>query len=64
MAESIAFTRSAGRATLYSEITPQIGSLIAVESDIIANLANVAAVLKEAFGFFWIGFYLSKKGEL
>jgi GAF domain-containing protein len=64
MAESIAFTRSASRATLYSEITPQIQSLIAVESDVIANLANVAAVLKEAFGFFWVGFYLRKRGEL
>jgi GAF domain-containing protein len=36
--------------------------LISGEDDLIANLANVAAVLKEAFGFFWVGFYL-KKGE-
>lgn len=64
MAESIAFSRASGRGTIYSEITPQIEALIAGESDLIANLANVAAVLKEAFGFFWVGFYLVKDGQL
>ena len=62
MAESIAFSKAADRATIYAELAPQIEALIAEESDLIANLANVAAVLKEAFGFFWVGFYL-KKGE-
>jgi GAF domain-containing protein len=64
MAESIAFSRTADRKTLYDEITPQIESLVSGESDIIANLANVAAVLKQVFGFFWVGFYLVKNGEL
>lgn len=64
MAESIAFSRTADRKTIYGEITPQIESLVAGETDLIANLANVAAVLKEAFGFFWVGFYLAKGGEL
>ena len=62
MTESLAFTVNAGRATLYAEIVPQIDALTSGEPDLIANLANVAAVLKEAFGFFWAGFYL-KKGE-
>ena len=62
MAESIAFSRNADRQTVYKEIIPQIDALVAGERDITVNLANIAAVLKEAFGFFWVGFYL-KKGE-
>jgi L-methionine (R)-S-oxide reductase len=64
MAESVVFTKTANRAAIYAEITPQIAALIAGESDLIANLANVTAVLKEAFGFFWVGFYLQKDGQL
>lgn len=64
MAESIAFSKAASREQVYSEIVPQIESLVAGESDLIANLANVAAVLKEAFGFFWVGFYLKKENQL
>jgi L-methionine (R)-S-oxide reductase len=64
MAESIAFSKAADRATVYAELVPQIEALIAGETDLIANLANVAAVLKEAFGFFWVGFYLKKGNQL
>ncbi|HEY2867422.1 MAG TPA: GAF domain-containing protein [Pyrinomonadaceae bacterium] len=64
MAESFAFSKTADRATIYKELAPQIVSLIEGETDLIANLANIAAVLKEAFGFFWVGFYLAKEGEL
>lgn len=64
MAESIAFSRSADRRTIYAEIVPQIGALIEDETDLVANLANIAAVLREAFGFFWVGFYLEKEGQL
>jgi L-methionine (R)-S-oxide reductase len=64
MAESIAFSRAADRKTVYSEIIPQIEALVAGETDAIANLANIAAVLKEAFGFFWVGFYLVKSDQL
>lgn len=64
MAESIAFSRSADRGTIYRELEPQIASLIDGETDLIANLANIAAVLKDAFGFFWVGFYLARDGEL
>lgn len=64
MAESIAFTKAADRATVYAELTPQIESLLGAEDDLVANLANVAAVLKEAFGFFWVGFYLKKDDQL
>ncbi|MCA1589602.1 MAG: GAF domain-containing protein [Acidobacteria bacterium] len=64
MAESLAFTKSADRAAIYSEIIPQIESLVATEGDQTANLATIAAVLNEAFGFFWVGFYLKKADQL
>ncbi len=41
----------------YQTLLPQIEALVAGESDAIANMANVAAVLHEAFGFWWTGFY-------
>ena len=48
----------------YSSLLPQIKSLVEGETDLIANLANVTAALKEAFHFFWVGFYLVKENEL
>ena len=48
----------------YNSLYPQICSLIEGETDIIANLANVAAALKESFDFFWVGFYLVKGNQL
>ena len=64
MGESLAFSKTADRSVIYKEIVPQIEALIGTEPDVIANLANVAAVLKEAFGFFWVGFYIAKGGQL
>jgi len=64
MAESLAFSKTSDRKTVYDEIAPQIESLVAGETDLVANLANITAVLKEAFGFFWIGFYLKKGNQL
>lgn len=64
MAESIAFSKTSDRATIYKEIAPQIEALISGETDLIANLANITAVLKEAFGSFWVGFYLKKENQL
>lgn len=49
---------------IYLELIPQIEALIASETDLIANLANISAALKEAFGFFWTGFYIVKDHEL
>ncbi|MDD3356234.1 MAG: GAF domain-containing protein [Dysgonamonadaceae bacterium] len=49
---------------LYNSLYPQICSLIEDETDIIANLANVSAALKEYFNFFWVGFYLVKNNQL
>lgn len=49
---------------IYKEIIPQIESITSGETDMIANMANIAAVLKEAFDFFWVGFYIVKEAEL
>jgi L-methionine (R)-S-oxide reductase len=48
----------------YQTLIPQIKALIEGEPDLIANLANTIAALKEQFGWFWVGFYLVKKDEL
>ena len=55
---------SADKAGIYQEILPQIEGVISYETDLIANTANVAAILKEAFGFFWVGFYFVKGEEV
>ena len=41
----------------YEALLPQIASVVEDESDIIANMANVSAMLHETFGFWWTGFY-------
>jgi len=64
MAENLHFTPQADREQRYLEILPQLEALIDSETDTIANLANISAVLKEVFDFFWVGFYLVKGDEL
>jgi len=64
MAEVLNLPESKERRDIYEMILPQIEALTSIETDKIANLANIAAVLKEAFGFFWVGFYLVKEKEL
>jgi L-methionine (R)-S-oxide reductase len=64
MAESIAFSKAASREQIYEELAPQVEALVSGEPDLIANLANVAAVLKEAFGFFRVGFYIKRGDQL
>ena len=49
---------------IYDEIIGQIEDLTAIESDCIANMANICAILKETFDFWWVGFYLVKKEQL
>ena len=47
----------------YQEILPQIKAIVGGETDLIANMANVAAVLHETFRFWWTGFYLVKENK-
>jgi len=48
----------------YVQLLPQIKSLVEGEKDMIANMANISAALKEQFGWLWVGFYLVKNDEL
>jgi len=48
----------------YQSLIPQIEGLLMGETDVVANMANVCAALKEQFNWFWVGFYLVKKEEL
>lgn len=64
MAEKIDVLKDGSREEQYQNILPQIKALLEGESDTIANLANISAVLKEAFSFLWVGFYIVKGEQL
>jgi len=63
MAEDLTIIQGT-KAEQYHELLPQVKALIEGEPDLIANLANICAALKEQFGWLWVGFYLVKNGEL
>jgi len=64
MAEDLTIITSTDKKEQYLSLIPQIEALLYGESDLVANLANVCAALKEQFKWFWVGFYLVKKDEL
>jgi L-methionine (R)-S-oxide reductase len=64
MAEDLTIIQSADKAAQYQSLIPQIEALITGEGDLIANLANITAALKEQFNWFWVGFYMIKDNEL
>ncbi len=64
MAENLSLPQTSDRKKIYNEIAPQIAVLVEGETDLVANLANITAALKEAFGFFWVGFYIVKENQL
>ncbi|MEX2568368.1 MAG: GAF domain-containing protein [Cyclobacteriaceae bacterium] len=64
MSEGLHIDRNLGKKERYQALIPQLSGLLENEKDLVANMANVAALLKEVFGFFWVGFYLVKGGEL
>ncbi len=57
MAEVLTRSQAEDRESRYRELLPQLEALISSETDVIANMANVCAALRETFGFLWIGFY-------
>jgi GAF domain-containing protein len=57
-------TKEGSREEKYSALLPQIEALTEGEGDLIANMANIAAALRETFGFFWVGFYIVKGFKL
>lgn len=65
MAEELVFSDNiSSKEDVYISLLPQIKALIEGETDLVANLANVTAALKEAFDFFWVGFYIVKDNQL
>jgi L-methionine (R)-S-oxide reductase len=63
MAEDLTIIKG-NKTEQYESLVPQIQGLLDGEPDLIANLANTVAALKEQFGWLWVGFYLVKKDEL
>jgi len=63
MAEDLSIA-SGTREEQYRALIPQIKGLVEGETDLVANLANIAAALKEQFAWLWVGFYLVKQDEL
>ncbi|TSJ39199.1 GAF domain-containing protein [Mucilaginibacter corticis] len=64
MAEDLTIITSTDKEAQYRSLIPQIEALLFGEPDLVANLANVCAALKEQFKWLWVGFYLVKNGEL
>jgi GAF domain-containing protein len=62
MAEELNISEGS-REEKYKSILPQLEALVAGETDIVANCANVSAALKQTFDFFWVGFYFVKNQE-
>ena len=64
MAEEIILSTSTDKKERYASLVPQIEALVSGENDLVANLANIAAALKQEMNFFWVGFYLVKDNQL
>jgi len=64
MAEELKLVKGAGKKETYESLLPQLEALITGETDLVANLGNIAAALKETFGWWWVGFYWVKNDEL
>lgn len=63
MAENL-IVQGGSRTELYQTLIPQIKSLVEGETNLVANLANICAAIRQTFGFFWIGFYLVEDEQL
>jgi L-methionine (R)-S-oxide reductase len=64
MAEELIIYTSAAKQERYNTLIPQIEALVTGEPDLVANLSNIAAALKQTMNFFWVGFYLVKDNQL
>ena len=52
------------KSTKYTETLAKVHGVLSGETDFVANMANVAAILKSDFDFWWVGFYLIKNNQL
>ena len=64
MSEDLTIIHSTSKQEQYQSLIPQIDALLDGETDLVANLANIGAALKEQFKWFWVGFYMVKEGQL
>lgn len=64
MAEELIIASSTDKKEIYKTLIPQLEALVGDESDLIANLSNIAAALRQSMNFFWVGFYLVKNDQL
>lgn len=64
MAENLYIPENATKQEKYEALLPQIEALMAYESDLVANLANVSSALHQVFSWWWVGFYWVKEKEL
>lgn len=63
MAETLIISTAADKESRYKTLIPQIEALTSGEPDLVANLSNIAAALRQTMGFFWVGFYLVKNNS-
>lgn len=64
MSEELIIPQTTDKKEIYESLYPQLKALTEGENDLIANMANIASALKEALGFFWVGFYRVVDGRL
>ena len=64
MAEELIISHSTNKEERYTTLIPQIESLVEGEPDVVANLSNIVAALKQTMDFFWVGFYIVKGNQL
>ena len=64
MAEVLTLSTSTDKSERYKSLVPQIEALVSGEPDLVANLSNIAAALRQSMNFFWVGFYIVKSKEL
>jgi len=64
MAEELIVAHGASKIETYETLLPQLAALVEGENDKVANLANIAAALRETFHWWWVGFYLVKENQL
>lgn len=64
MAEDLYIQATNNKQEKYTSLLPQLEALVSGETDVIANLANIAAALRQTFGWFWVGFYIVRNNEL
>ncbi|MDL5049197.1 GAF domain-containing protein [Oscillatoria amoena NRMC-F 0135] len=64
MAEELIISTSTDKQQRYETLVPQVEALVTGEPDVVANLSNIAAALKQTMNYFWVGFYLVKNDPM